>query len=254
MILGTRHFSLSLSEKAMWEAAAKYVDVISVNLYNAWSRGDLYTHLTTVDKPFIISEFYAKADDSGSNNSSGAGWHVYTPYDRGIYYQSLMQCLLENKNCVGAQWFLFKDDAGATQNSGVISQSYEPYTEPLSLMKEVNDGIYSLIDHIESRATGVVYKDAALAENEDEYLINPTEQIVHGMKVRASAIVNRGELMVACYDSEMKLLSCKLAKAVEDYGNLKSAVIEIPDEDNTYIVKTFIWNDMVPIAEAALIK
>lgn len=41
------------------------------------------------NKPFIITEFYTKAEDSGLTNVTGAGWKVRTQKDRGITLRKL---------------------------------------------------------------------------------------------------------------------------------------------------------------------
>jgi hypothetical protein len=38
----------------------------------------------------MITEFYAKGEDSGMGNTGGAGWLVKTQKDRGTFYQNFI--------------------------------------------------------------------------------------------------------------------------------------------------------------------
>jgi hypothetical protein len=62
------------------------------------------------DKPFFITGFYTKTEESGMNNMSGAGWIVRTQKDRGVHYQNFCMQLLQSKNCVGWHWFKYQDN------------------------------------------------------------------------------------------------------------------------------------------------
>jgi len=61
-------------------------------------------------KPFLVTEFYAKGEDSGMPNHTGAGWLVHTQDDRGLFYENFVLALLESRACVGWQWFKYQDN------------------------------------------------------------------------------------------------------------------------------------------------
>ena len=56
------------------------LDVISVNYYRAWSPNLARLAQWTKEsgRPVLITEWYAKALDTGLANTSGAGWLVKT--------------------------------------------------------------------------------------------------------------------------------------------------------------------------------
>lgn len=58
-----------------------------------------------VGKPFLITEWYVKGEDSGLPNATGAGWNVPTQDDRGIFYENFcLQLLLQpySVGCLGS--------------------------------------------------------------------------------------------------------------------------------------------------------
>jgi hypothetical protein len=59
---------------------------------------------------FLVTEFYAKGEDSGMPNHTGAGWLVHTQDDRGLFYEDFILALLESRACVGWQWFKYQDN------------------------------------------------------------------------------------------------------------------------------------------------
>lgn len=112
-------------------------------------------------KPVLITEWYAKAMDSGLANHGGAGWVVKTQHDRALYYQNFTLGLLESKVCIGWDWFKYADndpeDAGADpsnrdSNKGILSNRYEPYSPLLAAMKQINERTFSLIEYFDQKA------------------------------------------------------------------------------------------------------
>ena len=111
-------------------------------------------------KPFMITEWYAKGEDSGLANTSGAGWLVKTQKDRALFYQNFSLGLMESKNCVGWHWFKCVDNnpndtsvdpSNRDSNKGIVTFDYKPYTELLDSMKRLNDNVYPLIDYFDSK-------------------------------------------------------------------------------------------------------
>ncbi|MHC4602760.1 MAG: hypothetical protein ACYS6W_05450 [Planctomycetota bacterium] len=162
LCLGPRLHGRALRLPHIFRVAGKYLDVIAVNYYGAWGPDSEKMAMWSREsgKPFMITEFYAKGQDSGLPNNSGAGWMVPTQKDRGRFYQHFTMGLLESKSCVGWHWFKYRDNnpldlstdpSNRDSNKGIVDYQYEPYLELLQLMKKLNDEVYSLIDYFDSR-------------------------------------------------------------------------------------------------------
>lgn len=152
MTIGTRMHSAAVESKPVWQECAKYLDIISVNVYHKW---DVYKHYQLfnelADHPFIVTEYYAKSDESGGANTGGAGYGVSSLKDKGLFYQTFGYGMLHNKNCVGTQWFTFRTSDINGTDTGFVSIDYEPYSEAAELMKEFNSQIYNLIDYVDAK-------------------------------------------------------------------------------------------------------
>jgi hypothetical protein len=180
MVLGPRvNVSEARNNKYFMQGIGKYVDILAVNYYSVWTP-DLISMNEwgkNLGKPFMVTEFYTKGEDSGLGNTSGAGWVVKTQQDRGYAYQNYTLALLENKYCVGWHWFKYMDNDPTTPgdpsnidgNKGLAKIDYEPYEPMIEKMKEVNLRAYNLIDYFDKRTINTVdiypeadayYKDA----------------------------------------------------------------------------------------------
>jgi hypothetical protein len=157
LYLGIRLIGVSDNETAM-RAYAKYADVLSINWYGAWTlpRERVENWAKWTDKPFIISEWYAKGHDvPGLTNESGAGWLVRTQKERGYYYQNMALNLLSQPNNVGWHWFKYMDNDPANlrtdpsnrnANKGIVNTRYELYTPLTDAMKQINQQAYRIIE------------------------------------------------------------------------------------------------------------
>lgn len=155
LVLGSRFHGSALRIPTLFEAAGKHLDVMSVNYYHAWTPDleRMQRWSTAAKKPLLITEWYAKGEDSGMGNTSGAGWLVKTQKDRGAFYQNFTLGLLQSKVCVGWHWFRYSDNDPAQKgtdpsnrdaNKGIVTSHYEPYQPLLDAMKEVNERAYGL--------------------------------------------------------------------------------------------------------------
>lgn len=159
LVLGSRFHGGALREPALFRAAGRHLDVVSVNYYHAWTPDprQLAGWTAAAAKPVIITEWYAKALDSGLANSSGAGWLVRTQADRAAFYQNFTLALLESRNCVGWHWFRYADNDPAERadasnldsNKGIVSNRYTPYQPLLDAMREVNLRTAGIIRHFD---------------------------------------------------------------------------------------------------------
>lgn len=160
MYIGARFYSSEKNYPMFMETAGKYLDIISNNYYGKWTPDstDMANWTKWSGKPFIVTEYYTKGEDSGMPNTSGAGWIVKTQRDRGLFYQNYNLALLESKNCVGWHYFKYQDnDPTATgvdpsntdSNKGIVNNFYEVWTPVMELMKEFNTQVYNIIQHFD---------------------------------------------------------------------------------------------------------
>lgn len=160
LFLGSRLHGGALRMPEVFRAAGRYCDVIGVNYYNAWTpdleRMQMWEH--EAKKPCLISEWYVKGEDSGMNNTAGAGWIVRAQKERGLFYQNFALALLESKVCVGWHWFKYKDNdpndktadpSNTDSNKGIVSGHYKPYVPLQETMQQLNSRIYGLIDYFD---------------------------------------------------------------------------------------------------------
>jgi len=160
MYIGARFYGDEKNHPEFMKSAGKYLDIISNNYYNQWTPDS--SHMTNwtkwSGKPFIITEYYTKGEDSGMPNQSGAGWIVRTQRDRGLFYQNYNLALLESKNCVGWHYFKYQDNDPTSKgedpsnidaNKGIVNNFYEVWEPMMGLMKELNIQVYSLIKYFD---------------------------------------------------------------------------------------------------------
>jgi hypothetical protein len=149
-----------LQNSEMFKVAGKYADIISINHYRKWEPvQSIMTNWTNWSgRPFMITEWYTKGEDSGLPNKSGAGWNVPTQKDRGYFYQNFTIELLKSKACVGWHWFTYQDNdpldlttdaSNRDSNKGIVSTNYVPYQPLLDNMKMLNDHVYELIQYLD---------------------------------------------------------------------------------------------------------
>ena len=162
LYLGSRLHSYELKVAPFFKVVGKYVDVIAINYYRVWTpvAADMQNWEAWSGKPFLVTEWYTKGEDSGMPNYSGAGWIVKTQNDRGLFYQGFTLALLESGNCVGFHWFKYQDNdpadthadpSNTDANKGVVNNEYKVYEPLVSKMAELNTNVYPLIDFFDKR-------------------------------------------------------------------------------------------------------
>jgi hypothetical protein len=140
----------------------QYVDIASINYYGNWNITEKHKRLfnTYLTKPFFITEYYTKGEDSKMGNISGAGWLVKTQKDRGNHYQNFCLHLLSLNNCVGWHWFKYQDNdpedkladpSNNDSNKGMVNTKYVVYKELTNKMKQLNDHIFSIIEYYKNK-------------------------------------------------------------------------------------------------------
>jgi hypothetical protein len=162
LYLGSRFHASEKRCAEVWKAAGRYVDVISVNVYGTWTpeAETLQPWAEWSGRPLLVTEWYAKGDDSGLANNTGAGWTVATQQERGWFYQNFTLALLESRVVVGWHWFKYMDNdpedlstdpSNRDSNKGIVTTSYEPYRPLLDAMKPLNRAAYALTVHFDRR-------------------------------------------------------------------------------------------------------
>jgi len=162
MYLGTRFLTVSKDSQWVYRFAALYVDCMTINWYSEWepSTDSLYGIAKNGDMPFIVTEFYTKAGDSGLGNTSGAGRFVATQTDRADFYETFTIRLLESPNCVGWQWFQYMDNdpnsgtgdkSSIDSNKGIYRSDFTLYTELTDRMTILNKNVYNIIDYFANK-------------------------------------------------------------------------------------------------------
>ncbi|MGQ7947540.1 hypothetical protein [Flavobacterium sp. WC2509] len=151
-----------LTNPEIFKVAGKYMDIVSINHYRKWEPSqDLMNNWGEWSgKPFLITEWYTKGEDSGLPNNTGAGWLVRTQQERGLFYQNFTLELLKNKNSVGWHWFKYMDNdpedlstdySNRDSNKGIVNNKFEPYLPLLKEMKIINDNALNLIQYFDKR-------------------------------------------------------------------------------------------------------
>ncbi|MDF1572041.1 MAG: DNRLRE domain-containing protein [Bacteroidales bacterium] len=150
LILGSRLHGAAKYKPSIFREAGKYVDVISVNFYGPYNppMETLGMWLEESNKPFLISEFYAKAYDVGMPNASGAGNKVPTQTDRAIYFENFTLRMLETRGCVGVQWHRFQDDINPDVNKGFINENGTWYAPLKNSLGKITRDIYGLRNYL----------------------------------------------------------------------------------------------------------
>ncbi|TKC06809.1 agarase [Pedobacter polaris] len=162
MYLGCRFHGQQSKWEPLWKSAGKYTDAISMNYYNAWTpnQAEMANWANWSGKPFLITEWYVKADDSGLGNTAGAGWVVKTQQDRGLFYQNFTLGLIESKNCIGWHWFKYLDNdpeqkgaepSNTNANKGIVNNDYQLYSPLVDKMRELNAQMYQLTDFFDKK-------------------------------------------------------------------------------------------------------
>ena len=164
MIMGTRFLTVVKDAPWVLRFASLYLDCITVNWYGQWEpdANDIYDFAVNADLPFMVTEFYAKAEENEDNlaNTSGAGFFVKTQQDRADHYQSFTIRLLEAKNCIGWHWFQYSDNdptgnptdvSSIDANKGIVSNTHKEYTDLTDDMTDINKNVYTIIKYFDAK-------------------------------------------------------------------------------------------------------
>lgn len=162
MYIGARFYSSEKNYPEFMKTAGRFLDIVSNNYYSKWTpdSAEMAKWAEWSGRPFIITEYYTKGEDSGMANQSGAGWIVRTQRDRGLFYQNYNLALLRSKNCVGWHYFKYQDNdptakgvdpSNTDSNKGIVNNDYEVWTPMMDLMKELNVQVYGIIQYFDRK-------------------------------------------------------------------------------------------------------
>lgn len=141
LILGDRYAGWYSEPVA--RAAAKYLDVVSINYAADWNDGQVARfyldslHRLT-GKPILISEFYfcAMENRSGNKNSGARFPTVRTQRERVSSFRANLTAMASLPYIVGAHWFQYYDEPtrgrphdGEDYNMGLVDIHDKPYEE-----------------------------------------------------------------------------------------------------------------------------
>mmetsp|Transcript_9276 Transcript_9276/g.14642 ORF Transcript_9276/g.14642 Transcript_9276/m.14642 type:complete len:135 (-) Transcript_9276:142-546(-) len=108
-------------------------------------------------RPFIITEFYAKGEDTKMPNRQGAGWIVQTQRDRGLFFQNFVLALMEQPKCVGFHWFKYMDDDPDIKkqkqygsNKGILDYNFNEYVDMIEEFKKITLNGYRLVGFLDA--------------------------------------------------------------------------------------------------------
>ena len=160
LVLGPRLYGGDRDRLDLVQSVARHADIISCNYYDIWTPAERHTKGWTelTGKPFMLTEWYTKGEDSGLANTTGAGWNVRTQRDRGLFYQNFTLALIESGNCVGWHWHRYQDNdptasgvdpSNIDSNKGIVDNDYEPYTDLVAAMREINTSVFDLIEYFD---------------------------------------------------------------------------------------------------------
>ena len=160
MYIGARFYSSEKNQPAFMKTAGKYLDIVSNNYYGKWTPDstDMANWANWTGRPFIVTEYYTKGEDSGMGNQTGAGWIVRTQKDRGLFYQNYNLALIESKNCVGWHYFKYQDNdptakgvdpSNIDANKGIVNNDYEIWKPMMDEMSELNTQVYEIVEYFD---------------------------------------------------------------------------------------------------------
>lgn len=158
MYIGSRIHAAVKDNTYFLNTMDKYVDIASINYYGFWNLSEKHKKLfsTQLTKPYFITEFYTKGEDSKMGNITGAGWLVKTQNDRGNHYQNFCLHLLKEANCVGWHWFKYQDNdpedkladpSNNDSNKGIVNTRYQSYNVLTDKMKQINEQVFGIIKY-----------------------------------------------------------------------------------------------------------
>lgn len=142
LYLGCRF--LSRRADAVWRTAARFCDVMSVNVYRDEPSVDLPEGCE--DKPLLVGEYHFGALDRGLLHAGLVP--VADQAERAARYRRYVRAALASKRIVGAHWFFWRDQPltgrsdGECFQSGFLDVTDRPYPEMVAAARELASELY----------------------------------------------------------------------------------------------------------------
>lgn len=133
---------------ALWNAAARYCDVVSVNAY-ANSIANISSKIMdgSVNKPILVGEFHFGCMDRGMFKASLCP--VGDQTERGRSYARFVEGALAHPLVVGCHWFQWRDQPligrgdGEAYQCGFVDGTDRPYVELCAAARSIGDTMYA---------------------------------------------------------------------------------------------------------------
>ncbi len=141
LYLGCR---FNTSNAAVSEAASRYCDVISANVYR-YQVAD-FTIKTTEDRPYLISEFHFGVRDYGVWGVGLTG--AANARNQADLYRAYLSDALANPNVIGTHWFMWSDNIatgrsdGENYGVGLVTVVDRPNETLVNAIRNVSDKLY----------------------------------------------------------------------------------------------------------------
>jgi agarase len=147
LYFGVRMAGWGMPEETV-EAAVKYTDVLSFNIYEEGLLPEEWQFLEEIDLPSIIGEWHV-----GATSDTGL-YHPGLVYasdqaDRARMWRDYMESVLARPTMVGAHWFQYVDSPltgrafdGENYNVGFVTVTDIPYPEMVDAAREFNTTLY----------------------------------------------------------------------------------------------------------------
>ncbi|MDF3056386.1 MAG: beta-agarase [Rariglobus sp.] len=146
LYLGSRFISTDAVRKVLYDASAKYCDVLTTNVY-AHSVANMGLGRFP-DMPVLIGEFHFGVLDRGMF-SAGLAPVGSTQEERALAYVRFLQGALVHPNIVGTHWFQFRDQPltgrwdGEGYQIGFVDVADTPYAELTRAARDVGENMYA---------------------------------------------------------------------------------------------------------------
>ena len=164
LYLGCRfnQWKYELVNEEMFKVAGKYMDIISLNHYQKWEPDESAMRNWEMwsGRPFMVTEYYVKGEDSGLPNATGAGWNVRTQVERGYFFQNFTRVLIKGRACVGWHWFKYMDNdpqdtsadpSNRDSNKGIVKWNYDYWTPLIESMDKFNHNVWNLTEFYDNK-------------------------------------------------------------------------------------------------------
>ena len=166
LVMGCRFAGVFGAHPVVWQAAGRYCDVVTVNMYPTVDLDgagpitvnhpaekkfvDAVNALTrlqrTAGKPVIITEWSFPSLDSGLPCKKGAGQRVKTQGERAKAVAAFVRTFASLPFVVGCDWFMWTDcpnmgepgNDGEDCNYGLVNAADEPYGEVVEMFARLN--------------------------------------------------------------------------------------------------------------------